>query len=176
LGAHGESDVQLAERLRAGLAASDDHVWAVFDAVEDELGRATAVGRQEMALRMVENLQNLASHPGSGVDVAALRARLGPETAKLWDQVDAYWAKVHDWHAKVGTVAAPVAPLHVYSVDHPEVRAEVLAGYRTFADGRVIGLADVVRYATATGDAFSLTGAEPVRRRRFWRGPGRGSG
>jgi hypothetical protein len=169
-----ETDADLAERLRAGLAAGDDHVWAVFDEVERHLAGASGEARQRMALSVVENLQNLGSQPDSGIDLGAVRARLGAETGRLWDEVDAYWAKVHDWFVNVATVPMPLAPLQVYKSEHAEVGAEVRAGYRRFADGRVIGLADVVRYATATGDRFHAGGVPaPAPRRRFWKGTGR---
>lgn len=128
-----------AVELRAFLAAGDPNAWGALARLDPEL---------------VEPLHNMASHPGSGLDVAEVRARVGGEAATLWDALDDYWSRVAAWVGAGGASPKSLTAEQVYAIEAGPLYGPIRGNYRTMSDGSVVGLADVVRYMAATGDEF----------------------
>ena len=137
-----------------GLAADEPAAWRALDGVEQSLAAATPGERTAFGVEFLETVQNLVSHPDSGVDPAAVRERLGPATRRLWDELDAHWTKVADWVDAGGRSDKALTAEQVHGVTDGPLYGLIRGNNRTLPDGRVVGLADVGRHLTATGDEF----------------------
>ncbi|GAA3220471.1 hypothetical protein ACFO1B_17320 [Dactylosporangium siamense] len=118
-------------------------------AVVEEL--LAAGGDDEIvALRLIEEVQNVLSHGSEGflttADVLPLR---GLRTVEGWETADRFWAAVVDWCDVNAVELKPAAALDV--IQHPALRATIWPTCRRLADGRRVDLADVLQYEKATG-------------------------
>ncbi|WP_406088638.1 hypothetical protein [Kitasatospora purpeofusca] len=143
-----DDDLQLARQV-AYLAARRDHPSTVEilalgeEALADENGYAFAV-------RVLENLQNLASH---GLDEFRspedIRPLLGPRSAICWDSLTGFWSDVADWRLHNGVPMESSA--QILAVENEELRLFLWTSNRTLPTGEQLGIADAVRYEKAVG-------------------------
>ena len=136
------------------LAAGDETVWNDLAALDAVAAAGSPEQRTAFGIGVLETLQNLLSHPGSGVDAAAVRARLGRALGRLWDELDAHWVRVADWVDETGASPTAVSRDDVHAVADPELRTMVRALHRTLPDGRFVALSDAARRELVTGETF----------------------
>lgn len=145
----------------------------VMDVVRRGSGRVTATlavveellaeqgDASHIALDFLEDLQNAASHgtPGLFTTEELLPLR-GPRTVEGWETVDRFWAAVVAWCDETGRELKSSESLRV--VEHPELRSIMWPSCRSLADGRRVGLGDVVRYEMAVGVPMAGVGHHPT--------------
>ena len=74
-------------------AGDDEAIRRVFDVVETWHTDGDAYVREAATIGFVETLGNVLGHEPSGLArLAALREHAGPETARWWQKVDAFWS------------------------------------------------------------------------------------
>jgi hypothetical protein len=128
---------------------------AALGAVEDMLAEDGDASR--VALEFLEDLQNAASHGVPDlVTTAELLPLRGPRTVDGWERVDQFWAAVVVWCDENGVELTSGESLR--TVEHPGLLLIMLPSCRSLADGRRVGLSDVVRYETATGAPMTTFG------------------
>lgn len=131
---------------------SSGRAAATLAMVEDLL--AEEGGASRVALGFLEGLQNVASHGTEGmVTVEELLPLRGPRTVDAWESVDRFWAAAAAWCDETGVELEPSAPLR--AVKHPGLRSIMWPSCRSLADGRRVGLGDVVSYEKATGASMA---------------------
>jgi hypothetical protein len=67
----------------------------LFSAVEASLLNPTPEFENLITVGLLEDIQNIASHREFGAD--GFRQWLGPRSAVIWDEVDAYMRRVAEW-------------------------------------------------------------------------------
>jgi len=134
---------------------SSGRVAATLAVVEDlliEQGEASHI-----ALEFLEGLQNAASHETANLlTVEELLPLRGPRTVDGWESVDRFWAAVVFWCDENGVELESGASLR--AVEHPALRSIIWPSCRSLADGRRVGLGNVVRYEMATGTPMAAFG------------------
>jgi hypothetical protein len=138
---------------------SSSRVAPTLAVVEDLLIEEGDASR--VALEFLEDLQNAASHGTQGLlSTEELLPLRGPRTVGAWESVDQFWAAVVAWCDESGVDLASSASLH--AVEHPELRSIMWPSSRSLADGRRVGLSEVVRYEKATGAPMATFGHHPT--------------
>ncbi|MET7394043.1 hypothetical protein ABZS66_11160 [Dactylosporangium sp. NPDC005572] len=128
---------------------------AVLAVVEELLADAPQV-----AVSFLEDVQNIASHgAGELLSVEDLLPLRGPRTVEAWETVDRFWAKVVAWCDETGVELEREDALR--AVSHPVLLTQLRLTYRALADGRRVGLGDVVRYELAGGEPMAVLGPRP---------------
>ncbi|MFG3604658.1 hypothetical protein [Micromonospora chersina] len=118
---------------------------AVIEELLVEEGEASRI-----ALDFLEGLQNAASHGTEGLfTTRELLSLRGPRTVEGWETVDHFWAAVVAWCDESGVELESSESLRV--IEHPELRSIMWPSCRSLADGRRIGLNEVVLYEKAVG-------------------------
>ena len=129
-------------RRRSGRVAA---TLAVVEELLVEEGDASRI-----ALDFLEDLQNAASHGTEGLfTTEELLPLRGPRTVEGWETVDRFWAAVVAWCDERGVELKSSESLRV--VEHPELRSIMWPSCRSLADGRRVGLSEVVLYEKAVG-------------------------
>ncbi|GAA2395637.1 hypothetical protein [Dactylosporangium salmoneum] len=134
-------------------------VAATLAVAEDLL--AVEGGASPVALSFLEKLHNAASHGTEGLlTVEELLPLRGPRTVEAWDMVDRFWAAVVAWCDEHGMELASSASMRV--VSHPGLRTITWPALRSLADGRQVGLSEVLQYELATGVSMVGFGQHPA--------------
>nr|BFE58034.1 hypothetical protein GCM10020063_025600 [Dactylosporangium thailandense] len=121
-------------------------------AAEDLLGGDEVAQRE--ALRFVEGLQNAASHGSADLlSTDELLPLRGPRTIAAWAAIERFWAAVVAWCDEQGHELDSSESLRV--VQNPRLRGIVWPGCRSLPDGRLVLLAEVLRYELATGESMA---------------------
>jgi hypothetical protein len=138
---------------------SSGRVAATLAVVEDLLVEEGNVSRG--ALEFLEDLQNAASHGTEGfLTTGELLPLRGPRTVDGWESVDLFWAAVVAWCDESGVELDSSASLR--AVEHPGLRSVLWPSCRSLADGRRVGLSDVLLYEKATGATMANFGHHPT--------------
>lgn len=134
-------------------------VAAALDVVEELLAEQDDASR--VGLEFLEYLQNAASHDAQGLlTIEELLPLRGPRTVDGWEAVDQFWAAVVAWCDQGGVELESSASLR--AVEHPGLRSIMWPSCRSLADGRRVGLSDVLRYEKATGVSMAAFGHHPT--------------
>ncbi|WP_043478501.1 hypothetical protein [Kitasatospora sp. MBT66] len=103
-----------------------------------------------LAVRVLENLQNLASHHlDTFRSPEDIRPLLGPRSAICWDTLNGFWNDVAEWRLQNGVPMESSAP--ILAVEDEELRLLLWTSNRTLPTGERLGIADAVRYEKAVG-------------------------
>ncbi|MFG2044963.1 hypothetical protein [Dactylosporangium sp. NPDC048998] len=138
---------------------SSQRIAATLVVVEDLLVEEGDMSR--VALEFLEDLQNAASHGTDGLlTTEELLPLRGPRTVDGWESVDQFWATVVAWCDDNGVELESSASLR--AVEHPGLRSIMWPSCRSLADGRRVGLSDVVLYEKATGASMAAFGHHPT--------------
>jgi hypothetical protein len=130
-------------------------VAATLAVVENMLAEEGDASR--FAVEFLEDLQNAASHGMPGlVTTEELLPLRGPRTVDGWERVDQFWAAVVVWCDENGVELNSSESLR--TVEHPGLRLIMWPSCRSLADGRRVGLSEVVRYERATGVPMAAFG------------------
>jgi hypothetical protein len=134
-------------------------VGATLAVVEELLAEPGDASR--VALDFLEDLQNIASHGSADLfTVEELLPLRGPRTVEGWETVDRFWAAVVAWCDENGRELKSAGSLDV--VENAALRATLWPTCRRLADGRRVGLSEVLRYEQAGGAPMAALGHHPT--------------
>jgi hypothetical protein len=138
------------------LGRNSRRVPDVLAIVEELLAEGDDAG--QVALDLLEDLQNAASHGTDGLlTTSHLLPLCGPLTLASWEMIDQFWSGVVAWCDANGVELESAESLRV--IEHPALRSIMLPMSRTLPDGRRVSLSEVVRYEKAV--RLSMTGSRP---------------
>ena len=131
----------------------------VLAVVEDLLAEDGDARRD--ALSFLEDLQNAASHGITGLlTTQELLPLRGARTVDGWETVERFWAAVVAWCDQNGVELESSESLR--AIQHPELQSILWPSCRSLADGRRVGLAEVLEYEKAVGVPMDAMGHRPT--------------
>ncbi|MFF5225428.1 hypothetical protein [Dactylosporangium sp. NPDC000521] len=127
-------------------------VAATFAVVEDLIVEEDYVPR--VVLKFLEELQNATSHGTEGfLTTEELLPLRGRRTVAAWETVDRFWSAVVVWCDDAGVELESSASLRV--VEHSRLRSIMWPSCRSLADGRWVGVSEVLLYEKMTGASMT---------------------
>lgn len=145
------------------LAAAGDaeELPGVFAALERILVEGDGDAKELAVLGLVEDLQNICSHPDVPVAPTAFVPLLGERTLEVWAEQDELWQSAGRWRQ----ADAPEMTDEDYAgIGNEQLRRYVQLNYRVLPGGARISVPDVLRYQT---DVARISPITPAGRPRF---------
>lgn len=133
---------QLVEHLGAGEVMQDE-LAVTLNAAERLLHKPEGLEAVRVASELIEDLQLLASYPDVGLEAGDVEAVLPLACREQWDALDAKWRAAWD---TVGDRSSAISLDQYSKVSDPGVRRLVRTTCRVMADGRLVSIADVLRW------------------------------
>jgi hypothetical protein len=104
-----------------------------------------------VALGLLEDLQNITSHPDAAATTDMVARLLPQRCAAVWRNIDDLWSAVAEEVRVTGSERTMDASRY-RRISSPVLRRFMQGTYRTMTDGTMIGVADVLRYEARHGD------------------------